>query len=69
MSIADPMDTTEFKVGHLIRNLCVTVWDLDDLRRSNEGRRELENQLNLIDIELCRDQLSKLVDDMGGDHG
>lgn len=64
--VSDPMDTTEFKVGHLIRNLCVTVWDLDDLRRSNEGRRELQNQPNLIDIELCRDQLSKLVDDMGG---
>ena len=70
MSIAaDPMDTTEFKVDHLIRNLCSAVWDLNDLRRSNEGRIELQSDANLMDVELCRDQLSKLIYDMGGDRG
>jgi hypothetical protein len=68
MSIADPMDTTEFRIGHTIRNLCSAVTDLDDLRRSNEARRDLQDATSLSDIELCRDRLSRILDDVGGKH-
>lgn len=65
MSIADPMDTTEFRVGHAIHNLCSAVADLDDLRRSNGARRDLQDAGNVADIELCRDRLSRILDDIG----
>lgn len=66
MSMADPMETTEFRVEHTINNLYASVRDLNDLRRSNEGRREIQNGSSLIDIEVCRDQLSRILDDVGG---
>lgn len=66
MSIADPMGTTEFRAGHAIHNLCSAVAELDDLRRSNEARRELQDTTSLADIELCRDRLSRILDDIGG---
>lgn len=69
MSTADPMETTEFRVDHAIHNLCSAVGDLDDLRRSNEARRELQDEMSLADIELCRDRLSRILDDVGGKHG
>lgn len=65
MSIADPMDTTEFHVEHAIHNLCSAVADLDDLRRSNAARRDLQDAGNMADIELCRDRLSRILDDIG----
>lgn len=65
MSIADPMDTTEFQVEHAIHNLCSAVADLDDLRQSNAARRDLQGAGNMADIELCRDRLSRILDDIG----
>jgi hypothetical protein len=65
MSIVDPMETTEFRVGHAIRNLCSAIADIDDLRRSNEARRELQDTTSLADIELCRDRLSRILDNVG----
>lgn len=65
MSTTNPIDTTEFRVGHSIHNLCSAIADLDDLRRSNEARRELQDTTSLADIELCRDRLSRILDDIG----
>ena len=64
-TVADPMDTTEFRVGHAIHNLCSAIADLDDLRKSNEARCELQDTTSLSDIELCRDRLSRILDDVG----
>ena len=69
MSIADPMETTEFRVGHAIQNLCSAIIDIDDLRRSNEARIQIQDAATLLDIELCRDRLSRILDDVGGKHG
>ena len=65
MSIADPMETTEFRVEHTINNLYASVRDLNDLRRSNEGRREIQNWSIMIDIEVCQDKLYLIFYDVG----
>lgn len=65
-AIFDPMDSTEFKADHAIHNLCSVVADIDSLRRSNDARRSLQDAMAITDIELCRDRLSRILDDLGG---
>lgn len=64
--VLDPMETTEFKADHAIHNLCSAVGDIDGLRRSNEARQSLQDAMAIADIELCRDRLSRILDDLGG---
>lgn len=65
--VADPMDTVEFRADHAIRNLCLAVSEIDDLRRSNEARGSLMHDMSRNDIELSRDRLSRILDDLGGE--
>lgn len=64
MTIFDPMDSTEFRVDHVMYNLHSTICDLEALRRSNDARRFLQEET--ADIEVCRDRLSRILDDVGG---
>lgn len=64
--VLDPMETTEFKADHAIRNLFMAVSDLDELRRSNACRAHLIDTASLINIERERDRLSRILDDLGG---
>lgn len=66
MSTVDPIDTVEFRVDHAINNLCSVVAEIDHLRRSNEARGSLMDASASADIELCRDRLSRILDDIGG---
>jgi len=67
--IIDPMATTEFVVDHALHNLCEAVSDIDALRRSNDARVLLMDSMSVSDIELCRDRLSRIIDDIGAHHG
>lgn len=62
----DPMETVEFKADHAVHNLCSAVGEIDAIRRSNEARRLLQDGMAIADIELCRDRLSRIIDDLGG---
>ena len=62
----DPMTTAEFRVEHAIRNLMDATQELNDLRRSNEARHSLMDRRNASDIELVRDRLSRIIDDVRG---
>lgn len=62
----DPMDTVEFRADHAIRNLFLAVSEIDDLRRSNEARGSLMAERSRSDLELSRDRLSRILDDLGG---
>ena len=66
METLNPMETSEFKADHAVHNLCSAVGDIDALRRSNEARRLLQDAMTNADIELCRDRLSRILDDIGG---
>ena len=66
MSTADIMDTIGFRVGHAIHNLFSAIDEIDNLRRSNEARAELQVEASCFDIEVCRDRLSRILDDVGG---
>lgn len=63
--VLDPMETTEFKADHAIRNLFMAVSDLDDLRKSNACAGLLADEVR-FNIERDRDRLSRILDDLGG---
>ena len=65
MSIAaDPMMTTEFAIEQGMRELFACAELLDEMRRNNEARQSII--ANASDIELVRDRLSRILDDVGG---
>lgn len=68
MSIADvnPMDTTEYRVEHALHSLMQTVQEIDKLRTRNEARGVLLRSVNVSDLELSRDRLSRILEDVGG---
>lgn len=64
--MSNPMETKEFEVEHSLRNLMNSVTDLDQLRLSNEGRGILVHPECVGDLELSRDRLSRILDDVRG---
>lgn len=64
--VIEPMDTTEFQAEHAIANVMMAVQDLDQLRRSNEARGVLLHERSRQDLELSRDRLSLILDDLRG---
>lgn len=65
MSILDdPMTSKQVEVDMTVREIVVSTQALNDLRRDNEGRRYVIEQIG--DIELTRDILSRIVDDVRG---
>lgn len=62
--VIDPMDTTEFRVEHALNNLMDAAREINDLRRSNEARSILMRSRSREDLEMTRDQLSRVLDDI-----
>jgi hypothetical protein len=60
----DPADTIEVAVELEMRGLMLATQSLDEYRRSNAGRQALID--NRGDLELTRDMLSRMLDDVGG---
>ena len=67
MSIADPMDTIEVAVEMRMVGLMSATQFLDEKRRDNAARQSIID--NASDIELVRDRLSRILDDVGGKDG
>lgn len=63
---SDPMESKEYEVEQTLRNLMESVKDLDLLRVSNEGRGILAHPECVFDLELSRDKLSRILDDVRG---
>lgn len=64
--VIDPMDTAEFHAEHAINNLVDAAREIDIMRRSNEARRVLQSGQSMSDLELTRDRLSRILDDLRG---
>ena len=67
MSIADPMDSIEVAVEMRMVGLMSATQFLDEKRRDNAARQSIID--NASDIELVRDRLSRILDDVGGKDG
>lgn len=65
--MGDPMVTPEFAIEQGMRELFACTEFLDKMRRDNEARQSII--ANVSDIELVRDRLSRILDDVGGKHG
>ena len=66
-TVADPMDSIEFAIETRVVSLVSLAEFLDDNRRDNTLRQSIID--NASDIELARDRLSRILDDVGGKHG
>ena len=64
MSIADPMESIDFAVETRVVSLVNIAEFLDHNRRNNLMRQSIID--NASDIELVRDHLSRILDDVGG---
>ena len=65
MSIAaDPMESVEVAIEMRMVGLMSATQFLDEKRRDNEARQSII--ANASDIELVRDRLSRILDDVGG---
>lgn len=64
MSIADPMESIDFAVETRVVSLVNIAGFLDHNRRNNLMRQSIID--NASDIELARDHLSRILDDVGG---
>lgn len=62
--LLDLPDTIEVAVEMELRGLMVATDEIDKYRRSNEGRQVV--MANFADLELTRDKLSRILDDVGG---
>ena len=67
MSIADPMESVEVAVEMRLVGLMSATQFLDQMRRDNAARQSIID--NASDIELVRDRLSRILDDVGGKDG
>ena len=66
-TIADPMDSIEFAVETRVVSLVSLAEYLDESRRNNTLRQSIID--NARDIELARDRLSHVLDDVSGKNG
>ena len=66
-TVADPMDSIEFAIETRVVSLVSLAEFLDDNRRDNTLRQSIID--NASEIELARDRLSRILDDVGGKHG
>ncbi len=64
MSIADPMESIDFAVETRVVSLVNIAEFLDHNRRNNLMRQSIID--NASEIELARDHLSRILDDVGG---
>lgn len=65
MSIVDdPLTSKQVEVDMTVRALMLSAMALNDFRRDNEGRRYIIDSVS--DIELTRDRLSAIIDDVQG---
>jgi hypothetical protein len=62
--LEDHTQSTEVTTEMAIVELFGATKTIDEMRRSNEGRHAIIGNLN--DIELVRDRLSRIVDDVRG---
>lgn len=67
MSIADPMESIEFAVETRVTSLMSLAEFLDEKRRDNTLRQSIIDNSGFI--EIARDRLSRILDDVGGKHG
>lgn len=64
MSVADPMDSIEFAIETRVVSLVSLAEYLDENCRNNTLRQSIIN--NAGDIEVARDRLSRVLDNVGG---
>lgn len=64
MTIIDHMDTIEFAVETRVASLASLAEFLDEKRRDNTLRQSII--ANASEIEMARDRLSRVLDDVGG---
>jgi len=64
MSTTDLMETTEFAVETRIREMYSSIDFLNSRRRDNTARKSIID--NAAFIEVARDRLSRILDDVGG---
>lgn len=64
MTMADPMESIEFAVETRVVSLVSLAEFLDEKRRDNTLRQSIID--NASDIEMARDRLSRVLDDVGG---
>ena len=64
--MSDPMTSTEVAVEQRLVGLYSATKTLRELSRKPEGREVISRQRCIEDIELVRDQLSRILDDVGG---
>ena len=64
--MSDPMTSTEVAVEQRLVGLYSATKTLRELSKKAEGREVISRQRCIEDIELVRDQLSRILDDVGG---
>ncbi len=64
--MSDPMNSTEVAVEQRLVGLYSATKALNELRRTAAGREVISRQQCVADIEIVRDQLSSLLDKIGG---
>jgi len=62
----DPMNSTEVAVEQRLVGLFSATKMLRDLSRKPDGREVIARPKCIEDIEMVRDQLSRILDDVGG---
>ena len=62
--VADPFDSIEVAIEMRLVGLMSATQFLDEKRRDNAARQSII--ANASDIELVRDRLSRILDDVGG---
>lgn len=60
------IDEVSDDVSHELRNLMQAVKSIDSYRRHNYGRQVLKRLPLMTDLELSRDRLSRVIDDLRG---
>lgn len=66
-TVADPMESIDFAVETRVVSLVSIAEYLDQNRRNNIMRQSIID--NASEIELARDHLSRVLDDVGGKNG
>lgn len=64
--MTDPSDTMEVAVEQRLVGLYSATKKLKEFSRNDEGRKVMIRSRCIEDLELIRDQLSKILDEVGG---
>jgi hypothetical protein len=64
--MSDPMNTVEVAVEQRLVGLMSATKTLKKLAGEQDGRAVIARPQCVLDLELVRDQLSRILDDVGG---